>query len=123
MNVDDSEAAVLKGATALLELMGFRPFRVHSGKIQTKSGHWMTLAPKGTPDLCAVVPVSGRRLTIETKRPKGGKRTEAQRAFAEAEIAGGAVCLLVSDLDRLRAALDRLRSDPWARLDVDGEEI
>ena len=120
MNINDRESPILKGAIGMLSLLGFNPFRVQSGVIQTKSGHWMHLAPEGTPDVCAVVPISGRRLMVETKRPKGGKHTEAQRAFAEAEIANGGVCLLVSDLGRLQAALLRLKDDPYAKLGLDG---
>lgn len=120
MGVSNKEAGVLKGALGMLNLMGFDAFRVQSGAIQTKSGHWMTLAPEGTPDICARVPISGRRLMVETKRPKDGKHTDAQRAFAAAEIEGGGVCLLVNDLDKLQAALLRLLADPHAKLNLDG---
>jgi len=119
----DSEAMVLKASLTLLDLLGFDAFRVHSGKLKTASGHFMHLAPEGTPDICARIPVSGRRLMVETKRPKGGVHSPAQQAFAAAEIAGGGVCLLVSDLDMLHAALEVLAEDPYALLALDGSRL
>ena len=122
MRFDTREAPLLRGALDLLALSGFDPIRVHSGRVKTASGHWMRLAPRGTADVIASCPHSGRLVAVECKRPKGGRRQPGQAEFLARVRARGGVGIFVADLAVLAKVIETLRDDPFARFNEMGEQ-
>lgn len=58
----------------------------------------------GHPDALAIIPPSGRLLCLEAKRP-GGKLRESQALWLGLALQAGALALVVTSLDDLRAQL------------------
>lgn len=84
-------------------------FRLNSGKVQTATGSWVQLAPKGASDIVGILPetrtaFSGRWLCVELKRP-GGKLRKEQAAWLDMMRERGALCCVVRDVEELRLAL------------------
>lgn len=63
-------------------------YRVHSGKVKVRGG-WMQLAPKGTPDLFAMV--RGVAVHFETKVERGRLSAEQREMHAHLRRAGARV--------------------------------
>lgn len=61
---------------------GHKVFRSNAGKIKTEAGYYISLFPKGFPDLCGWRKDDGKFFAIEVKTPKGRLRKE-QKKFAE----------------------------------------
>lgn len=119
VNLKDAERHVLRGVLDLLFLHGFRAFRVNSGKIQTRQGTWVQLAPKGTADVIAIVPRSGRLFAIETKREKGGHASQEQVEFLDAIRGDNGIGIIIDDLKTLERVILELKADPWANFDME----
>lgn len=122
------ESSVLKACKGVLVTFGFPHVRLNVGgaRYQNKDGtyRYVRYGIKAMADLWAVVPVSGRTMTIETKRPIGGIYSADQIAFRDLIRGAGGVAGFVSDAAVLHRVCLKLRSDPWA--DVSGlfdEEI
>jgi len=85
-----------------LTRLGIWAFRVHSGKVQLKSGHWMQLAPAGTPDVLFLCP-DGRMGAVECKE-RSGRTSRAQRQRLDAiNRAGGLAFVARSVADAVEA--------------------
>lgn len=51
-------------------------FRSNAGKIQTKQGRWIQLAPRGWPDITGFYKPTGQAVLIEVKTPTGKLRDD-----------------------------------------------
>lgn len=80
----------------------------------------------GSSDWIGQVPMSGRMLAIECKRPyiRGvqarGKLTEDQAKFIDQVNADGGVAICVDNAEVVRKVLILLEQDPRAKFDTDG---
>lgn len=80
----------------------------------------------GSSDWIGQVPMSGRLLAIEAKRPyiRGvqarGKLTEDQAKFLAQVNADGGVAICVDNAEVVRKVLILLEQDPRAKFDIDG---
>lgn len=116
------ESSVLKACKGVLSTFGFPYVRLNVGgaRYQNKDGtyRYVRYGVKAMADLWAVVPVSGRTMTIETKRPVKGVYSPEQIAFRDLIRGAGGVAGFVSDAAVLHRVCLKLRVDPWA--DVSG---
>jgi hypothetical protein len=64
-------------------------------------------AEVGRPDILGCLPPHGRMLALEVKKP-GGKLSEAQRQQLREYAEAGAVCVVATSLDDVRAVLEPL---------------
>lgn len=111
MNLKATEADLQAAAMDLMAGLGFPPIRINSGGIRTPEGRYVRLAPAGTSDILSIVPVSGRFLAVEIKRP-GNEPTEAQREFLRTIRRLGGVAVWIDDLKELERLLKELLDDP-----------
>ena len=84
--------------------------RLNSGKIQTKSGHYIHLCEEGTPDRLFF---DGVPVFIEVKRPGESIRPEQARKIAEFKQAGAivVVCRDVLEAQKVLKVLNVFRKD------------
>ena len=80
-------------------------WRVNSGTVLLASGHRITLAPPGTPDVLLVLP-GGYLAGLEAKTPTGAVRT-TQRAWARVAADHGVRYAVVRSAAEVVAVLDR----------------
>lgn len=111
------ESTVLKGCMQVLEFFRFPHIRMNTGgtKYRNRDGsyRYVKFGMPGMSDLWAVIPISGRTMTIEVKRPIGGKRSTEQVVFRNAIQAAGGIAGFVSDPEVLRNICVKLTEDPW----------
>ncbi|HJW30529.1 MAG TPA: hypothetical protein VJ508_14955 [Saprospiraceae bacterium] len=122
------ESSVLKACKGVLVMFGFPYVRLNVGgaRYHNKDGsyRYVRYGVKAMADLWAVVPISGRTMTIETKRPVGGKYSDDQIAFRDMIRGTGGVAGFVSDPAVLHRVCLKLRTDPWSDVsDLFDEEI
>jgi hypothetical protein len=86
---------------------GLSLVRVQSGRIQTRRGGWVHLAPAGTADFLGQL--DGRALAIEAKNADTGQ-DEDQRRWATAWMARGGLYLIARDVGELHARLLEMRA-------------
>jgi len=86
-----------------LTRLGLWAFRVHSGKVQLRSGHWMALAPAGTPDVIILLP-DGRMGACECKE-RSGRASRAQRQRLDAINRAGGVAFVAHSVAEAVEAL------------------
>jgi hypothetical protein len=102
------EADVLAQCLALLKVRGVFAWRAstHGVRRCDAAGRefWAHHGLKGCPDIVGVLAPAGRLLGVECKRP-GGRLTKEQSAVLASLEAAGALCLVISDVTQLDAAL------------------
>jgi hypothetical protein len=107
------EGAVLKACLQLLKLRGIPAWRQNQGALREGKRFVRFASAEGISDIVGCLPpppdvapelFGGRMLCVECKRP-GGRLTAAQRRFLERMEAAGALCLVISDVAQLDAAL------------------
>lgn len=125
-NAITKESHVLRQITDYLTVEGIPWFRMNAGEAMV-DGRKIRLAPTGTADLLAIVPfcrdvwfrdpINGPSedrlrslgqavpLWIETKRPKGGRRTPEQVAFAEYMLSIGCLHIWATDMKDVMAVI------------------
>ena len=79
--------------------------RINSGKVQTKYGSWIQMAPLGTPDIMAVLS-NGKIYFIETKSDTG-KQSLPQKQFQE-NCKDWATYEIVTSSDQVYKTVERL---------------
>lgn len=85
----ESETSISNTIAKYLNARRIFNFRVQAGRIQTKQGHWIHFADKGTPDRFCLY--NERAVFIEVKRI-GEKPTDDQlRVHGDIRSAGGIV--------------------------------
>lgn len=67
--------------------------RLNSGKVETKSGYWITLCEKGTPDRLAIF--RGQSIFIETKTL--GKKPTPEQLEKHDELRDAGAIVIVAD--------------------------
>lgn len=67
--------------------------RLNSGKVETKSGYWITLCERGTPDRLAIV--RGHAIFIETKTL--GKKPTPEQLEKHDELRDAGAIVIVAD--------------------------
>ncbi|MGI8849352.1 MAG: hypothetical protein ACR2HT_04210 [Pyrinomonadaceae bacterium] len=67
--------------------------RLNSGKVETKSGYWITLCERGTPDRLAIV--RGQSIFIETKTL--GKKPTPEQLEKHDELRDAGAIVIVAD--------------------------
>lgn len=87
---------------------------------------FLTFGVPGSSDWIGQIPMSGRLLAIEAKRPyiRGvqarGKLTEDQAKFLAKVNADGGVAICVDNAEVVEKVLSQLEQDPRAKFDTDG---
>lgn len=94
------EGELQKAVVAYLTARGLQPYRINCGKIRRK----YQMAPTGWPDLCVILPPSGRLVGFELKAAKGVAR-EAQEAMQTAWEASGAIYKFVRSIEEVKETL------------------
>lgn len=126
MRLPDNESSVLKGCKQTLELFKFPCWRNNTGVAaypQPAGGfRYVSYGVKGLSDLTAVVPRSGRFMALETKRPRGGRKSEAQKAFLAQVVQAGGIGGFVSDPNTVIRICQKLTADPWADVQEEFDE-
>lgn len=82
-----------------LEDHGYIVFRMQSGRFRGAGG-WVTMNPKGTPDLIAICKATRCATFVEVKKDDG-VTSEEQKRFQEAYSALGGTSLIVYSLGDL----------------------
>lgn len=113
-NAITKESHVLRQITDYLTVEGISWFRMNAGEAMV-DGRKIRLAPKGTADLLATVPrfrAAGWEqygwaipMWIEIKRPKGGRRTPEQVAFAAYMLSIGCLHIWATDVKDVMAVI------------------
>ena len=67
--------------------------RLNAGKVETKSGYWVTLCERGTPDRLAIV--RGQAIFIETKTL--GKKPTPEQLEKHEELRNAGAIVIVAD--------------------------
>ena len=67
--------------------------RLNSGRVETKSGYWITLCERGTPDRLAIV--RGQSIFIETKTL--GKKPTPEQLEKHDELRNAGAIVIVAD--------------------------
>jgi len=99
------ENAVQRQCLQLLRLSHIPAWRSNNaGVFNRKAGCYTFHGTPGVADILAVLPPSGRLLTIECKSATG-KQTDAQRDWAAEISAAGASYVVIRDIAELQAAL------------------
>jgi hypothetical protein len=88
-----SENKVTEQVRTFLEEHGYLVFRMQSGRFRGAGG-WITMNPKGTPDLLAIHKGTQSATFIETKT-KDGKANKDQKRFQNDYRALGGTSLIV----------------------------
>ena len=96
------ESVVLKWIKAYLRARNIFHVRINSGRIRTQQGHWVQLAPEGTPDLYVLY--KGVSLWVEAKREGEKPRAEQLRQHEFIRQSGGVV-IVAESVEDVRAAL------------------
>lgn len=134
MNLNTRENQLTAAVMQYLTLKGWDCWRINSGMLWSRNGRRPVACVKradgepfrGFSDILSVVPISGRIMAIETKRPgirdvcAAGQLTKDQWYFICAIQDRGGVALLLYDLADLEVAVEHLTADPHARLDWRG---
>jgi hypothetical protein len=97
----------------LCQLRRLWAWRVNAGTVLLASGHRITLAPPGTPDVLIVLP-GGYLAGLEAKTPTGAVRT-TQRAWARVAADHGVRYAVVRSAAEVVAVLDRWAEEVSAR--------
>jgi hypothetical protein len=101
----ERETSISKTIEDYLNVKKIFNIRVQSGAIQTKSGHWMRFAKKGTPDRLAIL--AGLAIFIEVKRI-GEKPTPEQIAVHEDLRANGAIVIVAQRLEDVQTVIEKI---------------
>lgn len=107
------EGEIAPGVEQYLTLRGdLYWFRNNVGGFAPMSGGFIKFGRKGSGDYlgCQAIRMTdgsiwGRFVSIELKRTKGGKVSDAQREFREDVIAHGGIAVVARSIDEVRAAL------------------
>jgi len=122
------ESAVIAGCLKLLRARRWHAWRNNSGAVKSED-RFIRYGVKGSSDIVAVVPKSGRFAAIEAKRPyiKGvqaaGKLSDDQKAFLKAVRDANGVAVVIDDPMALGLFMDALEQDPWADVPIADEII
>lgn len=76
-----------------LTMRGIYNERLNSGRVETKSGYWITLCERGTPDRLAIV--RGQAIFIETKTL--GKKPTPEQLEKHDELRDAGAIVIVAD--------------------------
>lgn len=94
---------------ALNLLPGVMAWRSPAGKVKSRGGGWVQLAPAGTADIVGLMDPHGVFLGVETKSNHRDacrcESCEKQRAWGEAVVARGGVYLKTRTLEAVIAAV------------------
>lgn len=104
------ESSLSAQIAAYLTARGIYNERLNSGRIETRSGYWIALCERGTPDRLAIV--RGRAIFIETK--SAGKQPTPVQCEKHRELQTAGAVVIVADSFRqfvdafsaIRAALE-----------------
>jgi hypothetical protein len=99
-----SDGGLVPTILRLCQLRRLWAWRVNSGTVLLASGHRITLAPPGTPDVLLVLP-GGYLAGLEAKTPTGAVRT-SQRAWARVAADHGVRYAVVRSAAEVVAVLD-----------------
>ena len=108
-----TEATVLKKITQKLKFNKNVLFylRVHSGGHKVSTGHFIQLAPSGTPDLLVVLK-GARVLFLEVKREGVTRLRYEQRKFFESyKDVEGIYCRVINDADKLQTIIKEVLNE------------
>ena len=109
------ENHTLKGCRDVFRKAGWISWRNMAGMFRSASGAWVNLTGNANmPDLAALIPVSGRLMMCECKRPIGGELSLGQRTMLERAASQGAFCVVISDPNTLQAIVSGLTERPEA---------
>ncbi len=105
-----NESSLSAQIAEYLRARGIYNERLNSGKVETKSGYWITLCERGTPDRLAVV--RGQAVFIETKT-LGKKPMPGQLEKHDELRAAGAIVIVADSYEQfiytfaaIRAAIE-----------------
>ncbi len=87
------ESSLSAQITEYLTTRGIYNERLNSGKVETKSGYWITLCERGTPDRLAIV--CGQAVFIETKTL--GKKPTPEQLEKHDELRAAGAIVIVAD--------------------------
>ncbi len=87
------ESSLSAQIAAYLRARGIYNERLNSGRVETKSGYWITLCEKGTPDRLAIV--RGQAVFIETKTL--GKKPTPKQLKKHDELRDAGAIVIVAD--------------------------
>ena len=107
------EGEIDPGVAQYLELRGdLLWYRNNTGGFRPVSGGFVKFGKKGSGDYIGCQArkmidgtIWGRFVSIELKRTKGGKVSDAQREFREDVIAHGGIAVVARSIDEVRTAL------------------
>lgn len=92
------ESAVLSACIRWLYTMKVFAWRNNSGAYKTTSGHYVRYGYKGSSDILAIQPNTGKIICIECKR-EGEKQTPEQKEFEQRVKDCGGVYIVARSLD------------------------
>lgn len=87
------ESSLSAQIAAYLKTRGIYNERLNSGRVETKSGYWITLCERGTPDRLAIV--HGQTIFIETKTL--GKKPTPEQLEKHNELRAAGAIVIVAD--------------------------
>ncbi len=96
----ETEQSIQRGCLALLNLYGWA-VKVPAGGAM-RGGHYVRLAPRGTPDLVGVV--ASRMIAVEVKK-RGGRLRPGQGETLDTIRRNGGLALVVRSVSELEQAL------------------
>lgn len=97
------ETPIQKQITDFLKSSGIFHCRINSGMFRVGKRVIRT-APKGFPDLIAIIPPLGRCLAIEVKAP-GGKQSPDQKVVEQQFASSGSVYIIAECVEDVQDAL------------------
>lgn len=89
---------------AVIEYLTYKRYffwRNNTGALKTEYGGFVRFGTVGSPDIFVVR--GGEIIGLEIKAPKGGKQSDAQKAFEEGFTRAGGRYYLVTSVDQLQA--------------------
>jgi hypothetical protein len=106
------EAPILRDCLKWLHTRGVFAWRNNTG-MYWANGRPVYYGKRGSADILGLTP-DGRFLSIETKRPKGGKQSDKQQEFQAKIEANHGVYLLVRSVEELEEQWLQKRLSPFS---------
>lgn len=116
--VPPREAEVLRACLKLLKMRGISAWRQNTG-VGKFGKRFVRFGVPGQADISGVLPGSGVRIEIETKRP-GNKPTPLQLAYLRGINASGGVACWTSDPSHLDRIIVAVLAGARVEIDEDG---
>jgi hypothetical protein len=113
-----TETHIQRAVSQAITAIGVPVIRLQSGKVKSEHGGWLTLAPKGCPDLLLVMP---RLSMCEVKAGKGRLSSVQKRMHAQLEARGARVAVVRSAAEALEVVRRWQSEDARVRRLVEAE--